>query len=106
MSLEITSVGTAPVLPAENTPTSTTKPVAARVAAPPPPPPPPPPPKDTVEISVASSIKELQYLGDSPSQIAQSLGLPLQTVSIDLGSYFIQATLAAAPTLPDPSVSD
>lgn len=100
MSLDITSVGTVPVLPAENTPTSTSKPVAAKVAAPPPPPPPPPPQKDTVKVSLAGTIQELQHQGDSPAQIAQTLGLPLQTVSIELGSYFIESTLAAAPTLP------
>jgi hypothetical protein len=100
MSLNITSVGTTPVLPAENTPTAISHPVAAKVAAPPPPPPPPPPPKDTVQLSLEGSIKELQSVGDTPEQIAQTLGVSVQTVSIDLGTSFIEATFAAAPTLP------
>lgn len=102
MSLQISSVGIPPVLLAENTSTNNPHTAAAKVAAPPPPP--PPPPKDTVSLS--GTIKVLQSEGESPVQIAQALGLPLQTVSIDLGTSFIEATLAAAPTIPGPSTAN
>jgi hypothetical protein len=56
-------------------------------------------------VTLTSAIKQLQSQGESPDQIAQTLGLPLQTVSIDLGTSFIEATLAAAPDIPStPSV--
>jgi len=51
-------------------------------------------------VTLTSSIKELQSEGESPTQISLVLGVPLQTVSIDLGSSFIEATLAAAPDIP------
>jgi hypothetical protein len=50
-------------------------------------------------VTLSSSIKELQSEGESPTQISLVLGVPLQTVSIDLGSSFIEATLAAAPDI-------
>jgi hypothetical protein len=51
-------------------------------------------------VTLSSSIKELKSEGESPTQISLVLGVPIQTVSIDLGTSFIEATLAAAPDIP------
>jgi hypothetical protein len=56
--------------------------------------------QDAVQLSLSQSIHQLQAQGDSPTQIAVALGVPLQTVSVDLGTYLIESTLASAPTLP------
>lgn len=69
----------------------------------PPPPPPPPPIEDTVKLTLAASVAKLESEGDSPIEISQALGVPLQTVSIDLESSVIEAALAAAPTIPIPN---
>jgi hypothetical protein len=56
-------------------------------------------------VTLTSSIKQLQSEGESPTQISLVLGVPIQTVSIDMGSSFIEATLAAAPDIPSvPSI--
>jgi len=55
--------------------------------------------EDAVLLSLSENIHQLQGQGDSPTQIAVTLGVPLQTVSVDLGTYLIESTLASAPTL-------
>jgi hypothetical protein len=42
----------------------------------------------------------LQSQGDSITEIAYTLGVPVQTVSVDLGTALIEASVAAAPTIP------
>jgi hypothetical protein len=96
MSLEISPAGASTFASAESLAAS------ALPASNPksPPPPPPPPAHDAVQISLSASIHQLQAQGESPTQISLALGVPLQTVSVDLGTYLIESTLASAPTLP------
>jgi hypothetical protein len=99
MSIEVTPLAVAPVFPVQDTSSPSTQ-STTKTPPPPPPPPPTPPPKDTVEISLAATIKVLKSQGDSIVEISQRLGVPVQTVSVDLGSALIEASLASAPTLP------
>lgn len=105
MTLDLSSVSLNSVRSAETFPASTSDTAASKVAAPPPPPPPPPPPKDVVQLSLASEISRLKYEGDSTVQISQELGVPVQTISVYLGSSFLETTLASAPSVPETSKS-
>lgn len=96
MSLPITPITAVSALLAEKTFAASSPPQAVKAV--PPPPPPPPPPQDIVSLS--GTIKVLQSEGKSPAQIALTLGVPQQTIAIDLGTSFIETRLAAAPTIP------
>ena len=96
MSISVSPISVAAVSPVDSVSSST----QSASKTPPPPPPPPPPPKDTVELSLDANIKVLQSQGDSVTEIAYTLGVPLQTVSIDLGTALLEASVAAAPTIP------
>jgi DNA-binding NarL/FixJ family response regulator len=93
MSISVSPISVAAVSPVDSISSSTQS--ASKT-----PPPPPPPPADTVELSLDANIKVLQSQGDSVTEIAYTLGVPVQTVSIDLGTALIEASVASAPTIP------
>jgi hypothetical protein len=47
---------------------------------------------DTVTLSEAAQVSQLSGLGESASNIAQSLGIPVATVDLDLGIVATQTT--------------
>jgi len=60
----------------------------------------PQPPTDTVTISLAAQVTQLKLLGQSSSEIADNLGIPVSMVDSDLGivATTITSAPAAAPT--------
>jgi len=55
------------------------------------------PPVDTVSVSQSAQVSQLNLEGLSPSQIAESLSIPISFVNLDLG---IVAATSAATTEP------
>jgi hypothetical protein len=60
--------------------------------------PPPPPPTDTVTLSEPAQVSQLSLQGQSPSEIAVSLGIPVATVDSDLGIVATAVATAGATT--------
>jgi hypothetical protein len=58
---------------------------------------------DTVTLSQSAQVSQLSELGESASIIAQSLGIPVTTVDLDLG--IVAAQTASSPT-PVPVILD
>jgi len=58
---------------------------------------------DTVTLSQAAQVSQLGGLGESASNIAQSLGIPVATVDLDLG---IVAPQTASKPTPVPVILD
>jgi hypothetical protein len=42
-------------------------------------------PQDTASVSEAAQVSQMSLQGQSPSQIAASLGIPVSSVNLDLG---------------------
>ena len=59
----------------------------------------PTPYADTVKLSQSAQVSQLNTQGQSPSQIADSLGIPVTTVNSDLGivAAKVSSTPAEAP---------
>jgi hypothetical protein len=55
-------------------------------------------PTDTVELSESAQVSQMYEQGQSPSLIAENLGVPVSLVDMDLG--IIATNAASAPTAP------
>ena len=98
MSLSIS--GIAPVQPTytpASTPAATGRAVQPTASA------------DTVKLSQSAQVSQLTAQGQSPSQIADTLGLPVATVDSDLGIVAAKVSSdsakASAPTAPPPTAA-
>lgn len=62
----------------------------------------PQPSADTVTLSQSTQVIQLNQQGQSPSQIAEDLGIPVSTVNSDLGisATTVSLNAANAPTAP------
>jgi hypothetical protein len=88
--------GTVPAQP--YTPSPSPAPVATTQPAPQ-----PQAPSDTVTLSESAQVSQLSLQGQSPSLIAESLGLPVSTVDLDLGIVapnLVSKPAAAPPAAP------
>jgi hypothetical protein len=85
--------GTVPAQP--YTPSPSPAPVATQPA------PQPQASTDTVTLSESAQVSQLSLQGQSPSLIAESLGLPVSTVDLDLG--IVAPNLASKPAAAPPA---
>ena len=77
--------------------TASAQPLAAPTAnRPAPQPPQPQVPADTVSLSQFAQVSQMNEEGETPSEIADALGIAVSTVDTDLG--IPAATVAATPT--------
>ena len=53
-------------------------------------------PQDTASVSQAAQISQMSQQGQSPSQIAASLGIPISSVNLDLGIVAVSSNATAA----------
>lgn len=58
------------------------------------------PPVDTVSVSQSAEVSQLNLQGLSPSQIAESLSIPLSSVNLDLGIVAATSGTVTAPAAP------
>jgi DNA-binding CsgD family transcriptional regulator len=90
-----------PVAPDQPANTTASAPAASSQAAP------STPTADTVVLSQPAQVSQLFAEGESPSEIAGSLGISIADVDSDLGILAAQvsSTPAAAPTTPAPAAA-